>query len=220
MEGEFKILFFFFLALFQCNRNGSSCTLGNTDKLNCLDSKRVERHGASSVLCLHYWLTSGRALQESSNKTLLFLFNGLCLKGTFWYVRISFCPGVVDIEEPIGIWVFCFDFMWILWPNLWPKLKFNSNVSLYDRTFMPLNGCLLIYYVFITWKNHDLLPSDSWRLIQADDHLYYLIIQTWVSKNPSHIRKFWLLGTFDCFSLSIYFRTTATNHLSWTIKPG
>lgn len=68
---------------------------------------------------------------------------------------------------------------------------------------MLLDVCLLIGYVFITCQSHDLLPSDFWRLIQADDQLYHLIIQTWVSKNPSHIRKFWQLFWLF-FTLNIF----------------
>lgn len=70
----------------KCKRNGSSCTAGNTDILNCLDSKRVEEQRLRSVLCLHHQPTSGIAVKIHN-----FIFIE-CLKGTFRYFRMNSFP--------------------------------------------------------------------------------------------------------------------------------
>lgn len=83
VEEECKILLSFSLAVFKFNRNGSSCTPGKADMLNCVDSKRVEGYGpvlfSACIAGQHLGELHGSLTMKIHNC----FFHSMCLKGTF-----------------------------------------------------------------------------------------------------------------------------------------
>lgn len=138
-----------------------------------------------------------------------FFFLGCVLKTHF--DTLGWIPALAHLMLK-SQWEFRVEFLlWFLVSSLArPMAKVNTCISWYDKNFMLLGDCLLIDYAFIPWQSHELLLSDSWRLIQVDEQLYHLIvIRPELAKNPTYWNVL-IFGPFSFLSFSTYFRNIST----------